>query len=80
MHAIHDSPEAFQKGRDMPYALCTLLPLPLKRKADISLSINIGMSIKVNLDLGEVSNLSQILNLKLPSVALLWRKEVEEVR
>jgi hypothetical protein len=39
------------------------------------------VSTKVNLDLGQVSDLSQILNLKRPSVAVLWRwrKEVKEV-
>jgi hypothetical protein len=48
-------------------------------KIDISSLIKISVLIKVNLDVGEVSALSQILNLKLPSVAVLWRKIVKEV-
>jgi hypothetical protein len=46
-------------------------------KVDSSSLIKVIMSINVNLDLGEVSDLSQILNLKLSSVAVLWRKEVK---
>jgi hypothetical protein len=49
------------------------------KKIDSSSLIKLIVSTKVILDLGKVSDLSQILNIKFPSFDVLWRKEVKEV-
>jgi hypothetical protein len=56
---------------------CPIHLVTVKVKNDSSSLINIIVNIKFNLDLGEVSDLSQIINLKLRSVSVIWRKEVK---